>query len=53
MLKKHLVALVAGMALLVASIIASVGVADSQVAWNTSAGQAIACGSSGHAGGGC
>ena len=53
MLKKRLVALVASIALIVAIVIASVGVANGLVVWEAAAGQAVACSSSGHAGGGC
>lgn len=53
MLKKHLVTLVTSIALIMAIVIASVGVANGLVAWEAAAGQAIACSSGGHAGGGC
>jgi len=53
MLKKRLVALVASLALIVAIVIASIGVTNGLVAWESAAGQAVACSSSGHAGGGC
>lgn len=53
MLKKRLVALVAGVALVVAVAGASAGVANSLAAWTAPTGQAIACNHSGSSGGGC
>ncbi len=53
MLKKRIVALVTGIALLIAVAGSSATVANSLVAMDTTAGQAIACHASGSSGGGC
>lgn len=53
MLKKHLVTVVVSIALIVAIVTASIGVANGLVAREAVTGQAIACNSSGHSGGGC
>ncbi len=53
MLKKRFIALVTGIALLVAVAGPSAHVANSLATWATPAGQAIACNDNGISGGGC
>ena len=53
MLKKRIVAVLAGIALVIAVAGASAGVATSLTAWTAPAGQAIACNANGSSGGGC
>ena len=53
MLKKRFIALVTGVALIVAVAGASANVANSLATWTTPAGQAIACNANGASGGGC
>jgi hypothetical protein len=53
MLKKRIIALVTGFALIAAVATASAGVANSLVSSTTPNAQAVACNNSGSAGGGC